>query len=717
MSGIGVLSNQVRMSTAETQKDIVVNQLGRKTRNSAKNSGEDITVNATQTLVTSTPKSGKATKKTNTPGKTKIPVSSPIIEAKKGVKNKIKETKSKGPVKCEDDKDIRKCFNVTSDTCATGDRQGTNRSNNLNSEPIEAESDTTLVNNGTADQTLNVASPELQSTLGVSFHSALSRDPILQANTRSEEKKEAEMIKEHQTNTETQSATPNGNPPPFEGIKDAISSPIKTPNQNFPSQTTVSTTGVNMELLKNQGEISNATVVEMFQTLLTSMSVMKEELRQEIQSGKIENKTQIDQVQVTQTKQSREIADLKKENTLYKVKLDQLADTLAYQGHLLSELSHKTGTLDFDKYKPNLIIQGITEKKNENCVTEVKSFFKNQLNLVHDIQIKYAYRIGKSKNRPLKVCLTHPSDKGLIYSHAKNLKDKTSSEGKDYRIDDELPPKQREQKNKARHMVWRNKKTTAEKIALSVKKGKLMVGDLPYTSKITPPSDHILCKLKPEEVNEIDKLDIRKGITETLDGSDFTGYIADVQTFEEVNRAFEYVRYYNLQARHIIVACKIPGSNVIESVDFYDSDEHGAGQKLLSYMDEAELENRAIFVVRHYSGKHIGAKRFELIIKAATSAVNSKPFNTITKTYQFSWRNKGRGGHSTPGRRLRTASEAGSTASVESYRNPTEEAEIQHDRDSIPESIRSWADRCPSPVTVGHWDAESQPEPVRAERV
>ena len=62
-----------------------------------------------------------------------------------------------------------------------------------------------------------------------------------------------------------------------------------------------------------------------------------------------------------------------------------------------------------------------------------------------------------------------------------------------------------------------------------------------------------------------------------------------VQKKDEVNKAFEFVRLHTMDARHIISACKLPGTNVVNSEECYDSEEHRAGSKLLKYMNAAEL--------------------------------------------------------------------------------------------------------------------------------
>ena len=146
-----------------------------------------------------------------------------------------------------------------------------------------------------------------------------------------------------------------------------------------------------------------------------------------------------------------------------------------------------------------------------------------------------------------------------------------------------------------------------------------------YKSRLRIPDDRVLLNLKQDEVDELKAMEIRKGKTITEGESHFTGYVCDVKTIDEVNRAYEYVRFHNFNARHIICAFRLPGPVFPEYQDYEDWDEHNAGRTLLDYMIDAELENRAIFIVRNYEGTHIGAKRFECLIDVAKWAVNYKP--------------------------------------------------------------------------------------------
>ena len=238
------------------------------------------------------------------------------------------------------------------------------------------------------------------------------------------------------------------------------------------------------------------------------------------------------------------------------------------------------------------------------------------------------------------MALNNNSDKKYIFSNVTKLQGKKGVNDKAYRIDNQLPPKMREAKKKNRNFIWRNKKSVAEKLSMSVQKGKLIMEGNTYRPWIREPDVDKLVQLRKDEILELEEMKVIKGIPQIEGSSTFIGYVGDVNSFEDINRAYEYVRYMNMGARHIICACIVPGSNVIESVDYCDSDEHGAGHRLLEYMESAELTNRVIFVARHYDGQHIRPKRFELIINATKSAVNQKPLNELTGKFQFSWGSK-----------------------------------------------------------------------------
>ena len=174
---------------------------------------------------------------------------------------------------------------------------------------------------------------------------------------------------------------------------------------------------------ENMAQFSNNKVAQMFQQIMTNINDMKTELK-ELKEDKTSNETSIKAIQQEQTAQNTEVELLKKENKMCKKKLNQLADELQHNKHVVNELYTKMQFLEKDKLRPNLIISGIQENKDENCIAVVKNFFKNELSLVHDVQIRRAHRLGKGKFRPIKVILQNADDKGLIYSNVKKLQGK-----------------------------------------------------------------------------------------------------------------------------------------------------------------------------------------------------------------------------------------------------------------------------------------------------
>ena len=142
-------------------------------------------------------------------------------------------------------------------------------------------------------------------------------------------------------------------------------------------------------------------------------------------------------------------------------------------------------------------------------------------------------------------------------------------------------------------------------------------------------------------MNMVGKIAVGPSCTKST--STFTGYVCDVETFDDVNMAYEWVKFQNLNAQHIVSACRLPSTNSSLGFEYQDDGEHGAGKILLSYMESAQLDNRAIFVARAYDGQHIGQARFEYLLKAAKSVVNQKNYNRVSGCYQFSWPKTGRG--------------------------------------------------------------------------
>ena len=186
---------------------------------------------------------------------------------------------------------------------------------------------------------------------------------------------------------------------------------------------------------------------------------------------------------------------------------------MCFQRHLIQELTDKVDRLEMQRLSTNMFFKGIEEEENEVCTITLKNFLKNKLKIETNVQLQDAFRIGKAKPHTILAKLANVKDKGKIFAHVHNLQEVKNKDGKRYKIDAQLPPRHSAAKQKQRHIMWRNKTkvSTAHRLELSVKKGKLMIGNEEYAQKIVVPNDKVLIKLKKEEVEELNRLEICKG--------------------------------------------------------------------------------------------------------------------------------------------------------------------------------------------------------------
>ena len=83
----------------------------------------------------------------------------------------------------------------------------------------------------------------------------------------------------------------------------------------------------------------------------------------------------------------------------------------------------------------------------------------------------------------MRVVLRNPADKGTIFKNVRNLQEKKDYRGKSYQIREQLPPRVQAAKNQQRRIIRDNRQNTANQIAMSVEKGKLMVKQKQFVPK------------------------------------------------------------------------------------------------------------------------------------------------------------------------------------------------------------------------------------------
>ena len=96
-----------------------------------------------------------------------------------------------------------------------------------------------------------------------------------------------------------------------------------------------------------------------------------------------------------------------------------------------------------------------------------------------------------------------------------------------------------------------------------------------------------------------------------------------------MEQAYLKIKLSYPKARHIMCAYFLPGDDLHLARGCCDDGEHGAGNKILDFLIRNDLENRAVFVIRYYSGKKIGPSRFNHILEAVTNCIQIYPMNEV----------------------------------------------------------------------------------------
>ena len=394
------------------------------------------------------------------------------------------------------------------------------------------------------------------------------------------------------------------------------------------------------------------TMEEMFKILCTKIDDAKtdikadndrmiQEVKTEIATLRSDNTAIRDDLASVKTENvslRKELKEIKEDMKTYKNQVRNLTSVVAKHDSTLAECKRESEFNAFQEMRNNLIICGIQENSDENVKQVVKNFFKNTLKIEADIAVISARRMnGTGRDRAISVILQRAQDKGIIYKNTPNLKDVVNHVNRPYRIDDQLPGRFQEQKQRMRKLRYKNDKVqgAGEKLDMTMKKGKLFIGSQQYTKMVKKPSVFDRVNLDGKAMKPA--FQIHRGATIQVETSSFVGYSTAVRAIAEVNAAYIEVQNLEPESRHVMCGYRIPGREFHVLQDFESDDEHNGGQVILRLLERSNIVNRAVFVARIYDGKHIGNKRYDAIEDAAKSAINRSTFNEVTREHQFPW--------------------------------------------------------------------------------
>lgn len=375
--------------------------------------------------------------------------------------------------------------------------------------------------------------------------------------------------------------------------------------------------------LESEQPSASANLSSILQDLSANIKRLEKSVRNMNQQQQ-QHENKVGMIEAIQSQESTKLRGIVDKLDDQEDKIDMLIGIIARQDIQIQALANKWDAAYARDNRNNIIINGMEETQGENCYHEVSNFFKNKLKLDKPIPLTQANRIGTGKYRPMLAKLKDPADKTSIFGKVSNLKQVNKGRQRPYFVTDQLPEAWSERRKYIHFLKQQNQKLpVSQQLTASVDRGVLSFDNQPYTPPIRPLNTVQRCSISPERKRMLRDLEFTQGLTEEDSNSIFTGYAIDVYSVQQVQNCYDALCLQVPNATHISCAYKLPGVDITTAQGSIDDGEHGAGRVLLNTLFKAKVSNKAIFVTRHYGGQHIGALRFQLIDKAAQSALNT----------------------------------------------------------------------------------------------
>ena len=137
-------------------------------------------------------------------------------------------------------------------------------------------------------------------------------------------------------------------------------------------------------------------------------------------------------------------------------------------------------------------------------------------------------------------------------------------------------------------------------------KGRIQVNKTAFMPPIVPPSNADVLLLSHHHHEDVKAMKIINGGEHVEQGSKFYSFAAKVTSLEDINKAYMKMRIKHADSTHICCAYHLEGVQGVNNQFSVDDGEIGASRRMLQVLKDKDVENLAIFVVRHYWRKTPG---------------------------------------------------------------------------------------------------------------
>lgn len=314
------------------------------------------------------------------------------------------------------------------------------------------------------------------------------------------------------------------------------------------------------------------------------------------------------------------------ENIQLRDELDVLKGVVHKLSNQITSSNQKVNQLVAKSMEDNLVFTGILEDvPKANPRKQLQEFFRNIMNLydIRDADIFSVYRMGQSakgKHRPI-VAHCSPELRRYIMNHASILKSRKNDRDGKYYINPQLPEAISEHRREMRQII-KDQRTKEQdlpqdtKSKIVIRNDKLFVNGQLQRKKISPPQ---IQQLFPDEKEQkvISSIKMRFFHTQPEKGSEFKAAVLKTDSFNTLHQVYIKLFQKYPSADHIAVAAIINGEEA-----FHDNGEFGCGFRILRCLQNAAVQNTAVFLIRYFGGVHLGPRRFVIMTDMVSAALD-----------------------------------------------------------------------------------------------
>ena len=413
---------------------------------------------------------------------------------------------------------------------------------------------------------------------------------------------------------------------PSGASSDPIAVAIKDQAPHPIFQSATMRTARSMQNLQQKESYSTKEVFSMLQRMNSTMNAVRDDTAS-IKKALLKSNQDVSKLARMQKEDRAAIVAVGEELDFYKDKVKLLTEAVHKLEGKMERQEEKIQDFDRERNSANLIVHGFKEQKEEDCQEKIDSFFKDKLKVGETLNIVSAHRMGKfrpKQTRPILVTLANRKDKGKIFGNLKNLKGIKAEAGKHYTVKDHLPKRQGEERKRFEQYKYINRTlpTTAQRLELSFKKGKMKVGEKLYDKPLTMPTTKFLVDLDFQDVEDLSQLPVATGLTKKVEDSTYKVCCAKPDEISQVPLLYAHMKLRFPSATHISMAYRFPGEDFTANQGYEDDGDYGNGHTLLNALLDSDQMNIVLFIVRYFGGTHLGPVRFEIISELAADILD-----------------------------------------------------------------------------------------------